>query len=405
MFGRPIVRLLSLPGGSVVWAGPKFVRPHRGGYWVKVEVLRSKVPIVIQSFTVHQKSKAALACFKKQNPEGEPVPVWEMSTCDPNGSSWPIFDEFRLICEFWLSVICPGVWSRVFQFSLACHTNKTIHTLTTARIIIESLSGKGADRWYKRCGGGNKKATSLVLWYYARVRQHYVAPNGKVRNIVREETAESTSCEPSHGQGWLSKPGVGLSHCLLSSCGNRARYLCAHTCGEFTGRQGLRGSQTWLQVHCKFVVGEGWLLRVGGGQHRRRRPQNNGGVRRGSTDVSKGAKLDMFDTIAFKSVGVTPRCTLGRYPKVFMPPSHVCVCVCVCVTLFNHNKFVCVTLFYPTDIGKSLQLQGLVSLKAGQGARTHEMDRQRSTCLLSCFPFPFPPFFFLLFFSFVCLLL
>jgi len=37
---------------------------------------------------------------------------------------------------------------------------------------------------------------------------------GKVRDIVREETAESTSGEPSHGQGWLSRPGARLSGAL-----------------------------------------------------------------------------------------------------------------------------------------------------------------------------------------------
>jgi len=43
-------------------------------------------------------------------------------------------------------------------------------------------------------------------------------------------------------------------------------------------------------------------------------------VLRGSTDVSKGAKLDKFNTIKQqKLVGVTPHSTLGRYSKGFMP--------------------------------------------------------------------------------------
>ena len=50
----------------------------------------------------------------------------------------------------------------------------------------------------------------IGIFYYARVRQHQVAPNGKVRGIVREGTAESMSCEPSNGPDWLSRPGVRL---------------------------------------------------------------------------------------------------------------------------------------------------------------------------------------------------
>jgi len=43
-------------------------------------------------------------------------------------------------------------------------------------------------------------------------------------------------------------------------------------------------------------------------------------VLRGSTDVSKGAKLDKFNTIKQqKLVGVTPHGILGRYLKGFMP--------------------------------------------------------------------------------------
>ena len=57
----------------------------------------------------------------------------------------------------------------------------------------------------------------IRISYSARVRHHQVAPNFEVRDIVREETGESTSGEPSHGQGWLSKPGARLS----KACGNR----------------------------------------------------------------------------------------------------------------------------------------------------------------------------------------
>ena len=45
----------------------------------------------------------------------------------------------------------------------------------------------------------------------------------------------------------------------------------------------------------------------------------DGGVLRGSNDVSKGAKLDVFDTRASKPVGVTPCHILWRYSKGFMP--------------------------------------------------------------------------------------
>ena len=40
----------------------------------------------------------------------------------------------------------------------------------------------------------------IEIFYYARVWHHQVAPNSKVRDMVREETAESTSgehCPPS----------------------------------------------------------------------------------------------------------------------------------------------------------------------------------------------------------------
>jgi len=44
------------------------------------------------------------------------------------------------------------------------------------------------------------------------------------------------------------------------------------------------------------------------------------GVLKGSTDVSKVAKLDRPDTIPQqKLVGVTPRSTLGHHSKGFMP--------------------------------------------------------------------------------------
>jgi len=43
------------------------------------------------------------------------------------------------------------------------------------------------------------------------------------------------------------------------------------------------------------------------------------GLLRGSTHVSKGAKLDMFNTTTYKPVDVTPLRTLRRYSKGFMP--------------------------------------------------------------------------------------
>ena len=51
----------------------------------------------------------------------------------------------------------------------------------------------------------------IGILYYARVRQHQVAPNGKVQIIFRGGTAKSSSGEPSYVQGWLSRPGEGLS--------------------------------------------------------------------------------------------------------------------------------------------------------------------------------------------------
>jgi len=47
-----------------------------------------------------------------------------------------------------------------------------------------------------------------------------------------------------------------------------------------------------------------------------------GGVLRGSSDVSKGAQLEIFCTMKgeeWQLVGVIPRSALGNYPKGFMP--------------------------------------------------------------------------------------
>ena len=53
----------------------------------------------------------------------------------------------------------------------------------------------------------------IGTFYHARVRKHQVAPNDKVLDIVREETAESTSGEPSYGKtgcpGLLISAGTG----------------------------------------------------------------------------------------------------------------------------------------------------------------------------------------------------
>jgi len=67
-------------------------------------------------------------------------------------------------------------------------------------------------------------------------------------------------------------------------------------------------------------VGEGRLLHVGGGQHRRPGVRV-GGVLRGSSDVSKWAKLDMFERRErTASVGVTPLIApLVATPMRFLP--------------------------------------------------------------------------------------
>ena len=53
----------------------------------------------------------------------------------------------------------------------------------------------------------------IGIFYHARVRKNQVAPNDKVLDIVREETAESTSGEPSYEKagcpGLLISAGTG----------------------------------------------------------------------------------------------------------------------------------------------------------------------------------------------------
>jgi len=83
-----------------------------------------------------------------------PFPLWKRYW---TGCCWPLCGEFRLIWKCEPACFKPS--NRVYWFKLTCHINKTIHTLTTITIIIE-LSGRGACRWYERCGGWNKNATS-----------------------------------------------------------------------------------------------------------------------------------------------------------------------------------------------------------------------------------------------------
>ena len=52
----------------------------------------------------------------------------------------------------------------------------------------------------------------IGTFYHARVRKHQIAPNDKVRDIVREEMAESTSGEPTYGKAGC--PGLGPD-CLI----------------------------------------------------------------------------------------------------------------------------------------------------------------------------------------------
>ena len=97
---------------------------------------------------------------------------------------------------------------------------KAIYTLATATIIQNCQGEMKAGDTNDVEGEQEQDVIGLGIFYYAQVQQHQVAPDGKVRDIVMGETAESTSCEPMYGQGWLSKLGVGLSN----SCGNRGTY-------------------------------------------------------------------------------------------------------------------------------------------------------------------------------------
>ena len=75
------------------------------------------------------------------------------------------------------------------------------------RIVRE----RGRKMIQKIWRGGQEQAV-VGIFYYARIRQHQVAPKGKMRDIVREETAlESRNVESIFGQGQLSKPGSALS--------------------------------------------------------------------------------------------------------------------------------------------------------------------------------------------------
>ena len=93
-------------GGSVVWAGPKFVRPHWWRSWVMIRFLDIQGPNCRE--TLHRPlPKATLVCKKnKKNrrrrrtctreTKSFPFPLWKhyRTWC-----CWPVCDEFRLIWE------------------------------------------------------------------------------------------------------------------------------------------------------------------------------------------------------------------------------------------------------------------------------------------------------------------
>ena len=67
------------PGGSVVWAGPKFVRRHWWRSWVMIRFLEVQGPNCLE--TLHRPlPKATLVCKKKKKPEG---------SCSWRDTSWP----------------------------------------------------------------------------------------------------------------------------------------------------------------------------------------------------------------------------------------------------------------------------------------------------------------------------
>jgi len=149
----------------------------------------------------------------------------------------------------------------------------------------------------------------------ATLRQ--VAPNGKVGDVAREETAENTSDEPIYGQGWLSKPGAMLS----STCIHAGTSTCIHVASSQADRDKEGGkshhrrntNSLWERVDsCVTLVTS--IIVAGAGIS---------GVLRDSILVAEGAKLDMSDALPLatgcKPVSTTPRRTPGCYSKGFMP--------------------------------------------------------------------------------------
>jgi len=114
-FGRPIVRLFY----PLVWVGPKLVRPHRWRSWVMVRSLEIQGPDCRE--TLHRPlPKATLVCLslrrrrtctrEVEDPLTFTFPVrkwywtgqlacWPRIREEPQGSSWPVFDLFRLVWE------------------------------------------------------------------------------------------------------------------------------------------------------------------------------------------------------------------------------------------------------------------------------------------------------------------
>ena len=95
------------PGSSVVWAGSKFVWPHRWGSWVMVrfrkiqghncrEILHRPPPkqsnICFLSKKKNSKENAHLHQRNQVFPISNMEKYW-------TGSSWPVYDEFRLVWE------------------------------------------------------------------------------------------------------------------------------------------------------------------------------------------------------------------------------------------------------------------------------------------------------------------
>jgi len=149
----------------------------------------------------------------------------------------------------------------------------------------------------------------------ATLRQ--VAPNSKVGDAAREETAENTSGEPVYGQGWLSKPGAMLS----STCIHVGTSTCIHVASSQADRakEGRKShhrhntNSLWEMVDsCVTLVTS---IIVAGARI--------GGVLRDSILVAEGAKPDMSHALPLATgchpVSATPRRTPGCYSKGFMP--------------------------------------------------------------------------------------